>query len=92
MPRPYRASADLTAVGTNRQCLPEIATAPVGPRNDTSGECRGAPVVLLRRIQLLQGLDQLETGIAAEREVDGPRAGEDEQLMAAVVLEQLNVG
>ena len=37
MPRPYRASADLTAVGTNRQCLPEIATAPLGPRNDTSG-------------------------------------------------------
>ena len=22
----------------------EIATAPLGPRNDTSGECRGAPV------------------------------------------------
>ena len=38
MPRPYRASTDLTAVGTNRQCLPEIATAPLGPRNDTSGQ------------------------------------------------------
>ena len=37
MPRPYRASTDLTAVGTNRQCLPKIATAPLGPRNDTSG-------------------------------------------------------
>ena len=28
----------LTAAGTNRQCLPEIATAPLGPRNDTSGQ------------------------------------------------------
>ena len=27
----------LSAAGTNRQCLPEIATAPLGPRNDTSG-------------------------------------------------------
>ena len=38
MPRPYRASTDLTAAGANRQCLPEIATAPLGPRNDTSGQ------------------------------------------------------
>ena len=34
MPRPYRASADLTAVGANRQCLPEIATGAKRPRND----------------------------------------------------------
>ena len=27
----------------NCKCLPEIATAPSGPRNDTSGECGGAP-------------------------------------------------
>ena len=27
----------------NRNCLPEIATAPLGPRNDTSGWCSGAP-------------------------------------------------
>ena len=39
-PRPYRASTDLTAVGTNRQCLPEIATGAKRPRNDTSGSAK----------------------------------------------------
>ena len=58
MPRPYRASADLTAAGTNRQCLPEIATAPLGPRNDTSGECRGAPAPSSGLIPLCKALNE----------------------------------
>ena len=39
----------LTTAGTGRQCLPEIATAPSGPRNDTSGE-HGAGNGALHRI------------------------------------------
>ena len=34
---PLQGACVCPAVGTNRQCLPEIATAPLGPRNDKSG-------------------------------------------------------
>ncbi len=34
---PVGTGSVLTAAGTSRQCLPEIATAPLGPRNDNSG-------------------------------------------------------
>ena len=34
---PVGTGSVLTAAGTSRQCLPEIATAPLGPRNDKSG-------------------------------------------------------
>ena len=37
MPLPYNGGYHETAAGTGRQCLPEIATAPLGPRNDNSG-------------------------------------------------------
>ena len=55
------AFAILTAAGTGRRCLPEIApqghflalraqgaTAPSGPRNDNSGKCRGASAPFYR--------------------------------------------
>ena len=34
---PLQGACVCPAVGTNRQCFPEIATAPLGPRNDKSG-------------------------------------------------------
>ena len=34
---PLQGACVCPAVGTNRQCLPEIATVPLGPRNDKSG-------------------------------------------------------
>jgi len=37
MPLPYNGGYHETAAGTGRQCLPEIATAPLGPRNDKFG-------------------------------------------------------
>ena len=37
MPLPYNGGYHETAAGTGRQCLPEIATAPLGPRNDKLG-------------------------------------------------------
>ena len=40
----------------NCKCLPEIATAPSGPRNDTSGECGGAPEHFRGRISLYKAL------------------------------------
>ena len=42
----------------NRNCLPEIATAPLGPRNDTSGECRGAPAPSSGLIPLCKALNE----------------------------------
>ena len=47
---------------TSRKCLPEIATAPLGPRNDTSGECRGAPAPSSGLIPLCKALNERRYG------------------------------
>ena len=41
-----------------RNCLHEIATAPSGPRNDTSGWCGGAPAPLRGLIALYRALTE----------------------------------
>ena len=42
----------------NRNCLPEIAAAPSGPRNDTSGWYGGAPAPLRGLIALYRALTE----------------------------------
>ena len=42
----------------NRNCLPEIATAPLGPRNDTSGGYCGAPAPSSGLIPLCKALNE----------------------------------
>ena len=47
------------------------------------------------RIQLTffhHDLGNLQTGVAAVGEIDGPEAGVDQQVVAVVVLQQLGVG
>ena len=43
---------------TSRKCLPEIATAPLGPRNDTSGGYCGAPAPSSGLIPLCKALNE----------------------------------